>query len=346
MAIKFLPERMLSEERAVRRFLTEARAASALNHPNLATIHEFVRGEGLLAIVMERIAGQTLRRMPPVADAGGAGLQECLRRLAQLAEALAVAHAQGIIHRDLKPENIMLRADGYVKILDFGLAVLAERAVPLPAAGRRSPRRGNAAVHVARAEAERETLTPASDIYSLGLVFLEMLTGSADPAGLAALGSRVPSRVARLVSSMMAGDTGKRPAAADVAHEAVRLAPNRRRWPWWTAAALVAILAAVWAWRPGPPPPSAQALTVLPLTALPGEERGPSFSPDGEQVAFYWSGERGDNTDVLDVMRLADRSVRRLTYDPAEDTSLLWSPMGRPSRSRGTPGPCSKTRYI
>ena len=99
VAIKFLPERMLSEERAVRRFLAEAKAASALNHPNLVTIHEFVRDDGLLAIVMERIEGQTLRHIPPVADASGAGLRECLRRLTQLAEALAAAHAKGIIHQ-------------------------------------------------------------------------------------------------------------------------------------------------------------------------------------------------------------------------------------------------------
>ena len=328
VAIKFLSERMLGDERAVRRFLAEAKAASALNHPNLVTVHEFVREEGLLAIVMERIEGETLRRLLPETDAAGNGWKESLRRLAQLAEALAAAHAQGIIHRDLKPENIMVRADGYVKILDFGLAVLAERAVPLPGAGTAFSTLAGTPRYMSPEQKRNEPLTPASDIYSLGLVFLEMLTGSSDPASLAAPGSRVPGPVAPLLSSMLSADAAKRPAAAAVAREASRLATERRQWPWWTALAAASLLAAAWLWRPGPAPTPGPALHVRPLTSLTGEERGPTFSPDGDQVAFYWDGERGDNTDIY-VMRLADRSLRRLTHHPAEDSSPIWSPDGR-----------------
>jgi serine/threonine-protein kinase len=121
VAVKFLPERFAADPVRLGRFAQEARAASSLNHPNIVTIHEIGETSGLPYIVMELVEGQTLRELvegpllPP---------RRVLGIAAQLADGLAKAHGAGITHRDLKPENVMVTADGYVKILDFGLAKL------------------------------------------------------------------------------------------------------------------------------------------------------------------------------------------------------------------------------
>jgi serine/threonine protein kinase/Flp pilus assembly protein TadD len=126
VAIKLLPDRFTLEADRVRRFQQEARAASALNHPNILTIYEIAELENRPYIVAEFIDGQTLRQ---VIASGGLKLSEALDVAIQIASALTAAHAAGITHRDIKPENIMLRPDGYVKVLDFGLAKLTDRDV-------------------------------------------------------------------------------------------------------------------------------------------------------------------------------------------------------------------------
>ncbi len=123
VAIKFLPPDFFADVDRVRRFEQEARAASALNHPNIITIHDIEQHDGLHFIVMEYVAGQTLRTR---LQAGKRSSQEAVDIAVQIADALAAAHYAGIIHRDIKPENIILREDGRVKVLDFGIAKLGE----------------------------------------------------------------------------------------------------------------------------------------------------------------------------------------------------------------------------
>jgi serine/threonine protein kinase len=106
----------------VRRFEREARAASSLNHPNIITVHEFGETDGLRLIVTEYVEGRTLREL---IESGGLRLGQALDTAIQTASALAAAHRVGVVHRDVKPENVMAREDGYVKVLDFGLAKLA-----------------------------------------------------------------------------------------------------------------------------------------------------------------------------------------------------------------------------
>src|SRR4051812_15174011 len=119
VALKVLPAAVATDSGRMRRFEQEARAASGLNHPNISTIHEIDRSDSTTFIAMEFIEGSTLRQrmrgqpMPP---------GEVLQIAAQIAGALAAAHASGIVHRDIKPENVIVRADGIVKVLDFGLA--------------------------------------------------------------------------------------------------------------------------------------------------------------------------------------------------------------------------------
>src|SRR5438876_2195459 len=122
LALKVLPPDAVAEPAAVERFIREARAASALNHPNVITIYEIGETQSGRFIAMELVEGSALRSL-----IGAPSSVEQLSRVgAQIAGALAAAHHAGIIHRDIKPENIMLRTDGYVKVLDFGLAKLAE----------------------------------------------------------------------------------------------------------------------------------------------------------------------------------------------------------------------------
>src|SRR5687768_14543533 len=123
VALKLLPPEFTHDAERIRRFEREARAASALNHPNIVTIYEIGQSDGAYFIATELVEGQTLRDFMPPARAQ---MKDALNVIAQVADALSSAHAAGIIHRDVKPENIMLRPDGYVKVLDFGLAKLTE----------------------------------------------------------------------------------------------------------------------------------------------------------------------------------------------------------------------------
>ena len=119
VAVKALPEELALDASRLARFESEARAASALNHPNIVTIHEVGRGAAGPYMVMELVEGRTLRDL---LQAGPLSVRRALEIAAPLADALARAHERGIVHRDLKPENVMVARDGFVKILDFGLA--------------------------------------------------------------------------------------------------------------------------------------------------------------------------------------------------------------------------------
>src|SRR5262244_2885536 len=121
VAVKVLPDEVSSDAGRLKRFEKEARAASALNHPNIVTIYDIGSTDSVSWIAMERVEGKTLREL---LLAGGLSVKRMLPIAAQIAAGLAKAHEAGIVHRDLKPENVMVTKDGLVKILDFGLAKL------------------------------------------------------------------------------------------------------------------------------------------------------------------------------------------------------------------------------
>src|SRR5512136_438207 len=127
VAIKVLPPERVADPDRKRRFIQEAKAASALNHPNIITIHDIDQAEGIDFIAMEYVAGKTLDELIP---RKGMRLTLALKYAVQIADALAQAHGAGIIHRDLKPSNVMVGGHGLVKVLDFGLAKLAEDTTP------------------------------------------------------------------------------------------------------------------------------------------------------------------------------------------------------------------------
>jgi serine/threonine protein kinase/tetratricopeptide (TPR) repeat protein len=181
VALKLLPEQLTADETQVARFKTEARAASALNHPNILTVYEISSEGDRQFIATEFIDGVTLRTW---LARGRINLHDALEIAVQIASGLAAAHSAGVVHRDIKPENIMLRPDGYVKVLDFGIAKLSEQQ---PATDHRDA--GKIGVHQTRSgllgtarymspeQACGETADARSDIWSLGVVIYEMVAG-------------------------------------------------------------------------------------------------------------------------------------------------------------------------
>ena len=179
VALKLLPSSFTKDDDRLRRFEQEARAASALNHPNIITIYEIRDAGSSHVIATEFVEGETLRTR---LNRGALSVSEALDIAIQVADALSAAHKAGIIHRDIKPENIMLRPDGYVKVLDFGLAKLSEQASPAVAA--EAPtiqvRTGSGMVigtagYMSPEQARGLGVDNRSDIFSLGAVIYEML---------------------------------------------------------------------------------------------------------------------------------------------------------------------------
>ncbi|MCL6546159.1 MAG: serine/threonine protein kinase, partial [Bryobacteraceae bacterium] len=123
VAVKVLPPDRVADQERKRRFIQEAKAASALNHPNIVTIYDIDECEGVLFIAMEYVEGKTLHEL---IQEGGLPLSQCLDLAIQIAGALSKAHSAGIVHRDLKPSNVMVTGEGLVKVLDFGLAKLTD----------------------------------------------------------------------------------------------------------------------------------------------------------------------------------------------------------------------------
>jgi serine/threonine protein kinase len=177
VAMKFLTLQAARDPRRLERFRREARAASALNHPAVCTLHNLGEHEGRPYLVLEFVEGQTLRSLiAPAPD-----LPRLLPLFRQAAEALVVAHAAGIVHRDIKPDNLMVRPDGYVKVLDFGLARLlasAPGAGPLPAATDTDAGVVMGTVgYMSPEQALGRPVDSASDLFSLGVVLYELTTG-------------------------------------------------------------------------------------------------------------------------------------------------------------------------
>jgi protein kinase-like protein/transglycosylase-like protein with SLT domain len=182
VALKILPTYFLSDDMRLRRFQREAQAASALNHPNILTIHEVGESEGLRFIATEFIEGHTIRELITQQELR---IEDILDIAAQIASALSAAHAAGIVHRDIKPENIMRRMDGLVKILDFGIAKLLEPTKAENAAGitpaqstRAQTEAGLVMGTVSYMSPEQARGLPVderTDIWSLGVVLYEML---------------------------------------------------------------------------------------------------------------------------------------------------------------------------
>src|SRR5437763_3155375 len=182
VALKLLPKRLTADETQLSRFKTEARSASALNHPNILTVYEIGAEGNRQFIATEFIEGMTLRAS---LACGRMNLHAALEIAVQVASALAAAHETGVVHRDIKPENIMLRPDGYAKVLDFGIAKLTERPAfddhRVETTALLQTRRGlvlGTAHYMSPEQARGQKVDARSDIWSLGVVLYEIVAGS------------------------------------------------------------------------------------------------------------------------------------------------------------------------
>jgi serine/threonine protein kinase len=237
VAVKVLPAQLSSDSARLTRFEREARLVSALNHPNIVTIHEVGQSDSTSFIVMELVAGKTLREL---LYAGPLPLRKLLSIAAQIADGLAKAHASGIVHRDLKPENVMVTSDGFVKILDFGLAKLTrpesdggqtEPAPTIPGGTEPGLVMGTVG-YMSPEQAAGQGVDFRSDQFSFGSILYEMLTGKRaferptrpeiltaiireQPEPIAALNSRAPSPLCWIVERCLAKEPRDRYAATE-----------------------------------------------------------------------------------------------------------------------------------
>ena len=414
VALKLLPEHFTHDRNQLQRFHREARAVSALNHPNILTVHEVGQVEGTEFIATEFVEGETLRERLKRAPFG---VREALEVATQVGGALVAAHAAGIVHRDVKPENIMLRRDGYVKVLDFGIAKLVENLSGLSEESETLKRETRmtspgtvigTAQYMSPEQARGLPVDGRADVWSLGVVIYEMVAGRCpfegatysdtivsilerEPAPLNRQAPEAPAELERIVTKAltkvreeryqtvkdMALDLRQLSRRLEVQAEIQRGATPGRDWEATPSQAvtvseqeestsstdisraattssleyavteikrhktgvavggaiLIAGLAGVtfglykFFGRARPATTNA-ILKVSPLTSLPGVERSVSFSPDGKQIAFAWTGKGNDNFDVY-VKIIGVGEPLRLTNNPAKDMCPVWSPDAR-----------------
>lgn len=329
VALKFLNSEIIAGLDA-QQITREAKAASALNHPGIVTIYELAQCGSTPALVMELVEGKPLREscgkpMP---------ILQVLNIGQLIAEALAAAHTMGTVHGDIKPENIILRPDGYIKLLDFGLA---RRIYAETIAGTGRPALGTLR-YMSPEQARGQPLSPPSDLFSLGLVLYELVAGRhAFPAisaietarrileqevvPLSSLNLQVPAPLDLLIGKMLVKEPCARPTAAEVGQTIRQLQASRRTfqgtipafWKWGAAALLIAVVCfAGWRWKvhvAGSDTTFRQITTLVPEN----QATAAAISPDGTVAAYA-------NVDGIFLRTIADGHTRTV---PSPDDFLV-----------------------
>lgn len=360
VAVKVLPEQLVSDAERFRRFEQEAKAAAALNHPNILVVHSFGTTEsGIPYLVTELLQGQTLRER---LQQGPIPVRKTVEYAYQIACGLASAHDRGIVHRDIKPENLFVTRDGLVKILDFGLAKLIRPELPnaeSTLASFSATEAGTVLGTVGYMSPEQVRGSPAdtrSDIFSLGAICYEMLSGKRafqgataadtmsmilkdEPADLSSSVRILPPALGRIVHRCLEKDPGGRfQSARDLAFNlemlsrddtgsapavpAARLRRAKLSVPVLVGAALIASVLGFVAARTLLTVPGHDPVRVRRLTDFVGMEEFPALSPDGKAVAF--TADIGGRRQIW-VRLLSAGSPLQVTHDDVDHQSPRWS---------------------
>jgi eukaryotic-like serine/threonine-protein kinase len=328
VALKFVWEAGIGSSERFQHFDREVRTSSALNHPNIITIHDIGSADGVPYVACEFVDGVTLRER---LAAGRMDIDEVISVGLQVAEGLAVAHSAGIVHRDIKPENIMIRRDGLVKVLDFGVATLTTAGpAVVGACVSGTPR------YMSPEQLVGGPTDARSDIYSLGLVLYEMATGRRPSSAMTL--AQLPSDLYDVISRSVAADPGERYVSGGEMKAALeKVASGRpysgpyqrsRKFVLSALAALVATGIGFTLWIANSEKTDDSPVGAVPLTGNRGYERFPSFSPEGTRVAFSWE-QTGKHTPNIYVKVIGPGEPVQLTKDPAGDFGPAWSPDGR-----------------
>jgi eukaryotic-like serine/threonine-protein kinase len=362
VALKVLsPDRPISEDRK-RRFLQEARAASALNHPNIVTIYEIGCEDGIDFIAMEYVHGKTLDSLIP---SGGMPAGQVIRLAIPITDALNKAHSSRIIHRDLKPANVIVSDEGIPKLLDFGLAK------PVKGAGGEDvatvtlqPRTEEGVIlgtccYMSPEQAQSLPVDGRSDIFSFGAVLYEMLSGHRafegeteisiliavirnEPPALRTISPAIPAELEQIVTRCLHKDPAWRfqtsadlkVALAELQLEsasgkstgpaAIRRSTSRAIGIA-AAAILMTVALAFSIWQFSFQRHPHEPLRVVPLTFYEGPETNPTFSPDGSQFAFAWTGGQESREPGIYVRMVDGGTPVRLSTG----RTPAWSPDGK-----------------
>jgi serine/threonine protein kinase/Tol biopolymer transport system component len=366
VALKILPVDKTSDPDRKRRFVQEAKSASALHHPHIVTIYDIGSDAGLDYIAMEYVAGTTLEK---AIGARGVEFRQAIPWAIQISDALARAHAKGIVHRDVKPGNVMVDETGGVKVLDFGLSKLVEAPIG-PDAGATVTMRQVAhteegklvgtVAYMSPEQAEGRPVDARSDIFSFGALLYEMLTGRRpftgdsklsvlaailreEPASISSISSTVPPDLVRIIARCLRKDPARRYqhmddvriALEDLKEESesgVLAAPairKNRSWPWIaaTAAVVLSATAAILWLRPHAGASTTTGPSLKRLTFDSGLTTDPALSPDGRLIA-YASDRAGEGSLDIWVQQLAGGDPTRITNGAEDECEPVFSPDG------------------
>ena len=361
VAIKAIHDPRLLQADAARRLRTEALAAASLDHPYICKVYELLDEGEETYLVMELVEGET---MASLLRRGTPPLAQTLQLSREIAEGLAAAHARGLVHRDIKPSNVIVTPHGHVKLLDFGLA-RTDMTTHASEATRTSPAATSAYAgtpfYMAPEQAAGQPITSRADLFSLGVVMFECLTGklpfagtsgydyvrhllSDDPRALFRLAPEAPADLVRLVERCLEKTPAARvESAAEIVVELQRLSDSltrsatlvptigqaRRRRTWFVAsvaAGLAAAAGAAWFIWSRPAEVTSVLQSSRMLVSWPSDEFDSRISPDGQWVSFLSS--RGGATELF-VQRIDGGDPRGVTLSAGRPLSHVWSPDGR-----------------
>jgi len=360
VAVKILPESFAGETDRLRRFEQEARAVAALNHPNILAIHDIGEHQGSPFLVSELLEGESLRT---ALDRGALPQRKTIEYGVQIAHGLAAAHEKGIVHRDLKPENVFVTKDGRVKILDFGLAKLAQTAGPGAEEVTLASERTAAGVvmgtasYMAPEQVRGEGVDPRTDIFAFGAVLYEMLSGvrafrrdtaaetmtavlKDDPPELSGLARMVSPALERIVRRCLEKSADQRfhsardlsfalsalsgTESSSVVRTAATGAPRRIPVLLWLSAALALVAVAAIAWFVARRP---ESTTRMQFSLTESDEMSIShmaLSPDGSTLAFV-SPEDSTGLPIIYLQRITSPGVTALPGTQGASFPF-WSP--------------------